>query len=245
MKIYGLIGNPLGHSFSRKYFLEKFQHEGIKDSDYLNFELKDLRLEIAALKENPDLRGINVTIPFKTDIIKYLGRKSPEVAAINACNCIRIQNGIWEGFNTDIVGFERSFMTFKRPNQRKALILGTGGSSRAIAYVLKKAGIEFQFVSRNPNVSEGIISYSMLSPDLLREYTILINTTPVGMFPHVNDCPEIPFQFVGTEHYFFDLVYNPDPTRFLVLAASKGATVKNGSDMLAIQAEESWKIWNA
>ena len=244
MKIYGLIGNPLGHSFSRKYFLDKFERENIAYTDYRNFELKDLSSEIPLLKENPELRGLNVTIPYKVDILPFLDSISPESSQIMACNCIRIFEGRWEGYNTDITGFRKSFNILRKPEQKKALILGTGGSSRAVALVLKSEGIDFLFVSRIAHPVSGVIDYAMLDRDVLGEYTILINTTPVGMFPHVNDCPEIPYQWISERHYFFDLVYNPDPTLFLSRAKQKGATIKNGSDMLSIQAEESWKIWN-
>ena len=245
MKRYGLIGNPLGHSFSRKYFLEKFQREHLSGIDYLNFEIKNLPSEIPALKQDPELCGLNVTIPYKTDIISYLDKISPETAGIKACNCIRIRGGIWEGFNTDITGFKESFLPLRRAEQNKALILGTGGSSRAVAWVLQTEGIEFLYVSRTASPEKGIIDYSMLTEELLETYTIVINTTPVGMYPHVHDCPDIPYSLVSRHHYFFDLVYNPDPTEFLIRARARGAVIKNGSDMLSIQAEESWKIWNS
>ncbi|KAA9041335.1 shikimate dehydrogenase [Ginsengibacter hankyongi] len=244
MKIYGLIGNPLSHSFSKKYFTEKFSRENITGCQYQNFEIKNLQKEIPALKNNPLLSGLNVTIPYKSDIITFLDTISAECSEINACNCIKIHNGKWSGFNTDVTGFEKSFVPYLQPHHKKALILGTGGSSKAVAYVLKKKGIEFLFVSRRNDVSSGVINYESISSLLMQEYSIIINTTPVGMFPNVEECPPLPYEYISDKHYFFDLVYNPPKTVFLSKAEAMGAVIKNGSDMLSIQAEESWKIWN-
>jgi len=244
MKIYGLIGRSLGHSFSEKYFAEKFEKENIRDCQYRNFELKDLENEIPELKKNPDLAGLNVTIPYKTDILSFLDERSAEVAEINACNCIKINNGKWKGFNTDIVGFEKSFILHLKAFHKKALILGTGGASKAVAFVLKKLNIDFLKVSRNKNESSSIISYEDISAELFKEFQIIINTTPVGTFPKVDEAPPLPYELVNSQHYFFDLIYNPSKTLFLSLAEKKGAVIENGSQMLALQAEESWKIWN-
>ena len=244
MKIYGLIGNPLTHSFSKKYFTEKFSNENINDCEYQNFEIKDLRKEIRSLKNNTSLSGLNVTIPYKSQIIPFLDTISREVNEINACNCIKIDGGKWSGFNTDIAGFEKSFVPFLRPHNTKALVLGTGGSSKAVAYVLKKLQIEFLFVSRKKDVSEEMINYESISSSIMKEYTIVINTTPVGMFPNADSYPQLPYEFVSDKHYFFDLVYNPSKTLFLSKAEEMGAVIKNGADMLLIQAEESWKIWS-
>ncbi len=243
MKIYGLIGNPLSHSFSRKYFLEKFQKENITDSDYLNFEVKDLDKEIPELKKNPLISGLNVTIPYKSQIIKFLDSVSPECLEINACNCIKIVNGKWEGFNTDLTGFEKSFLRGLESCHTNALILGTGGSSKAVAYLLKKSGIKYKFVSSSKRELPGMINYEGLSKSIMEEYSIVINTTPVGMFPNIEDYPKIPYQYISERHYFFDLIYNPAKTLFLSKAEERGARIKNGGDMLTIQAEESWKIW--
>ena len=244
MKIYGLIGNPLSHSFSKKYFTEKFSKENIKDCEYQNFEIKNLQKEILDLKNNPILSGLNVTIPYKSDIIQFLDSISKECSEINACNCIKINDGKWSGFNTDVTGFEKSFAPFLQPHHKKALILGTGGSSKAVAYVLQKNGIEFLFVSRKKDGLPGVINYESISSLLMQEYSIIINTTPAGMFPNVEGYPPLPYEYVSNKHYFFDLVYNPPKTIFLSRAKSMGAVIKNGSDMLSIQAEESWKIWN-
>jgi len=245
MKIYGLIGNPLSHSFSQKYFSEKFSSQNIEDCSYLNFEIKDLNSEIAQLKNNSDLCGLNVTIPYKLQIIKFLDEVSRECKEINACNCIKIIKGKWKGFNTDIIGFEKSFTPYLQIHNTKALILGTGGSSKAVAYVLKKLNIDFLFVSRKKGNADNVISYDSLTQSLLSEFTIIINTTPLGMFPNVNDYPQLNYEFITGNHYFFDLIYNPAKTLFLSKAEERGATIKNGGDMLQIQAEESWKIWNS
>ncbi|MEO8763403.1 MAG: shikimate dehydrogenase [Ginsengibacter sp.] len=243
MKMYGLIGNPLSHSFSQKYFTEKFRAENITGCSYLNFEIKDLNKEIPQLKKDPRLCGLNVTIPYKSDVIAFLDEISEESREINACNCIKIYNGNWKGYNTDITGFERSFTPYLQPHHTKALVLGTGGSSKAVGYVLKKSGIEFLPVSRKRENAPGAIQYEDISRSLLQEFTIVINTTPAGMFPNVDGYPKIPYEFVSEKNYFFDLVYNPSRTLFLSRAGDRGALTRNGDQMLAIQAEESWKIW--
>lgn len=244
MKIYGLIGNPLTHSFSQKYFSEKFRKENIEDCNYLNFQIENIDVEIERLKHNPLLCGLNITIPYKSEIIRFLDKASKECQEINACNCIKIQNRKWNGFNTDITGFEQSFAPFLRPHNTKALILGTGGSSKAVAYVLKKLVIDFLFVSRKNESVNNVIFYNSLTESILQEYTVVINTTPLGMFPNVHDYPQLPYEYITPSHYFFDLIYNPSKTIFLAEAEKKGAVIKNGEDMLQIQAEESWKIWN-
>jgi len=245
MKTYGLIGRSLGHSFSEKYFAQKFETENIKDCVYRNFEIKDLHKEIPLLKNNPDIKGLNVTIPYKTDMISFLDEKSEEVEAINACNCIKIVNGKWIGFNTDITGFEKSFVPHLKAFHKKALILGTGGASKAVAFVLEKLNIDFLKVSRNKSKDIAVVSYENISAEKMQEYQIVINTTPLGTFPNVNECPALPYEAITAQHYFFDLIYNPAKTLFLSLAEKRGAVIENGSHMLAIQAEESWKIWNS
>ncbi|MDQ2862587.1 MAG: shikimate dehydrogenase [Bacteroidota bacterium] len=244
MKIYGLIGNPLGHSFSQKYFTDKFEREKIKDCAYQNFEIKDLQKEISSLKNDPIISGLNVTIPYKSDVISFLDETSAVCKEINACNCIKVVDKKWLGFNTDVIGFKNTFISHLQPQHTKALILGTGGSSKAVAYVLKGLGIDFLFVSRKGTGSAAIINYDSLSKELMEEFTIVINTSPLGMFPNVNGYPKIPYQYITNRHYFFDLIYNPAKTLFLLKAAAMGAIVENGERMLAIQAEESWKIWS-
>jgi shikimate dehydrogenase len=243
MKIYGLIGNPLGHSFSQKYFTEKFEREGLKNCEYQNFEIKNLQKEINFLKNDPLISGLNVTIPYKSDVISFLDETSEVCKEINACNCIKIVDKKWFGFNTDVIGFRNTFIPHLQPQHTKALILGTGGSSKAVAYVLKSLAIDFLSVSRKGDGSAGIINYESLSKELMDEFTIVINTTPLGMFPNV-DYPQIPYQYITDKHYFFDLIYNPARTVFLSKAAAMGAIIQNGERMLAIQAEESWKIWS-
>ena len=243
MKIYGLIGNPLGHSFSQKFFTQKFAKENIPDCSYLNFEIKDLDKEIPGLKKDPLIHGLNVTIPHKSAIISYLDNVSAECKAIGACNCIKITKGKWAGYNTDTTGFEKSFNPLLQPQHTRALILGTGGSSKAVAYVLKKLKIDFLFVSRKKE-QQNTVSYDFLTPDLMREYPIVINTTPLGMYPNLNGYPQLPYEAISERNYFFDLIYNPSKTLFLSKAEEKGALIKNGEKMLSIQAEESWKIWN-
>jgi shikimate dehydrogenase len=245
MKIYGLIGNPLTHSFSQKYFTERFRQEGITGCSYLNFEIKDPSREIALLKKDPHICGLNVTIPYKFTILSYLDDVSPECEAVGACNCINIHDGRWAGFNTDIKGFERSFTPALQPHHRKALVLGTGGSSKAVAYILKKLGIEMLFVSRNREGSNHTIGYNDITAGLLQQYPIVINTSPVGMYPNVDAYPQIPYDKVTALNYFFDLIYNPSRTLFLAKAEARGAVIENGAKMLEIQAEESWKIWTA
>jgi shikimate dehydrogenase len=195
------------------------------------------------LNSNPNLAGLNVTIPYKEQVIAYLDSMSPVVDEIGACNCIHIQEGRLMGHNTDVIGFSRSLLPKLEPHHKQALILGTGGSSKAVAYTLKELNIPFLQVSRNP--SEGMIGYEEMDQSMLEAHTLLINTTPVGMYPDIEKAPAIPYQFIGAGHYLFDLVYNPERTRFLQEGVLRGATVENGSDMLVIQAEASWEIWNS
>ena len=242
MRAFGLIGFPLGHSFSKKYFGDKFEREGIAGNAYELFPLEQIDQLEDLLASNPDLVGLNVTIPYKEQVIPYLDSMSPVVEEIGACNCIHIQEGRLMGHNTDVIGFSRSLLPKLKPHHRQALILGTGGSSKAVAYTLKELGIPFLQVSRTP--ADGMISYEEIDQRMLESHTLLINTTPVGMFPDIAKAPAIPYEFIGADHYLFDLVYNPERTRFLQEGALRGAAVENGSDMLVIQAEASWEIWN-
>jgi shikimate dehydrogenase len=245
MKIYGLIGKSLSHSFSKKYFTEKFLNENISHCRYQNFEVKDADKEIPQLKKLSGLSGLNVTIPYKSEIISFLDELTEEAKEINACNCIKIKDGKWIGYNTDTIGFEKSFISYLKPFHKKALILGTGGASKAVAFVLKKLRIEFLEVSRNKKAGSSAITYENLSREILEEYLVVINTTPIGMFPKENEFPSLPYQYISHQHYFFDLIYNPGKTLFLAKAEEKGAAIANGEKMLHIQAEESWKIWNS
>lgn len=244
MKIYGLIGKTLRHSFSARYFSEKFKTDEIANSQYLNFELKDLGNEVPSLKNNPDIKGLNITIPYKTEILPFLDALTDECRKVNACNCIKISDGKWVGYNTDIAGFRKSFTPFLKPYHKKALILGTGGASNAVAFVLEKFNIGFLKVSRRKSDASSVISYGEINEAVMKEFQIVINTTPVGTSPNVNECPDLPYRFITEQHYFFDLVYNPAKTLFLSLAEKYGAFIENGDKMLVIQAEESWMIWN-
>lgn len=250
MRVFGLIGFPLVHSFSQKYFSEKFRNENIRDCEYRNFSLKNIR-EISSVFELPKLCGLNVTIPYKQEIIAYLDELSPQAKAIGAVNTVLVRNGKKIGFNTDSFGFEYSLLRFlakaKSPQSEtiklKALVLGTGGSSKAVVYVLKKKGIEFQLVSRTKK--ENSITYSEINPQTILEYKLIINTTPLGMFPKTEETPSIPYSFITSEHFLFDLIYNPAETEFLKRGRLQGAQTKNGMEMLCAQAEKSWEIWNS
>ncbi|MEO5592847.1 MAG: shikimate dehydrogenase [Chitinophagaceae bacterium] len=243
MRQFGLIGYPLSHSFSKKYFTEKFETEGLTGCRYDNHSMASITKLPGLIKNNPLLEGLNVTIPYKEQVISFLSAASPVVSEIKACNCIRIENGRLVGYNTDVTGFEISLKAGLSPRHQQALILGTGGAAKAVEYVLKKQGIHYRYVSRNP--LPGNLSYADVTPDLLANYTLIINTTPLGMYPNVHELPPIPYEALGSNHYLFDLVYNPAKTLFLQKGEEQGAVIKNGEDMLLIQAEESWKIWNA
>ena len=243
MQLYGLVGYPLGHSFSKKYFTDKFKREGLADVLYENFETKDLPgLKIKLGKEHR-LKGLNVTIPYKSSIIPYLDSYDTTVAKLNACNCISIKNEKWIGANTDVVGFEKSFVKKWQPHQGHALILGTGGSSKAVEFVLQKLGISCLLVSRE-KTAPNIISYHQVDRNILEKHTIIINTTPLGMYPNVEGYTPLNYDLVTSKHYLFDLIYNPEKTLFLKKGEAQGALIENGYDMLVAQAEESWRIWN-
>lgn len=243
MRAFGLIGYPLGHSFSKKYFTAKFEREGITENVYELYPLEQIGQLKDLLVSNPDLLGLNVTIPYKEQVIAYLDSMSPVVQEIGACNCIRIEDGQLIGHNTDVIGFSRSLLPKLKPHHKQALIFGTGGSAKAVAYTLKEMNIPFLQVSRTP--SKGMIAYEDIDQSILDVHSLLINTSPVGMYPDVTKAPAIPYAFIGADHYLFDLVYNPARTRFLQEGALRGAAVENGSDMLAIQAEASWEIWKS
>lgn len=242
MKRFGLIGYPLTHSFSKKYFTEKFEKEGLNDFVYDLFPITSIDSLAGILQNNPDLKGLNVTIPYKHLVLKYLHTSHiPE--EVSACNCIKIENGALTGYNTDITGFEKSFTSQLRSIHNRALILGNGGATAAVAYVLRRLSIPYHIVSRK--LHEGsTLTYDDLNETIVKEHKVIINTTPLGTFPDVNFCAQVPYQFITSEHYLFDLVYNPSKTLFLQKGEEKGATIKNGYEMLIIQAEESWNIWN-
>ncbi len=241
MHSYGLIGFPLSHSFSKKYFTEKFIREGIANAKFENYEIPSIQ-HLYGVLENEDLCGLAVTIPYKESVIPFLNDMSPEVKSINACNCIKITNGKLIGYNTDYLGFKGSFQKQMLPHHTDAIILGTGGSSKAVAYALIELGIKYTIVSRNSS-NKNLISYKDLSAELMASHQVIINCTPVGTAPNIHEAPEIPYHFLTKKHYLFDLVYNPALTSFLKLGQERGAIIQNGYDMLALQAEENWKIW--
>jgi shikimate dehydrogenase len=241
MRLFALIGYPLTHSFSKKYFTEKFEREGLADCRYEHFSIDDISKLKTILTDNPDLCGINVTIPYKEQVLGYLHEKNELVKQIKACNCISIINGKLKGYNTDALGFEQSLKEKLQPQHKKALILGTGGAAKAVEYALDKQGISYKYVSRKP--SAGNYSYEQLTPAIIGANQLIINTTPLGMYPAIAEAPPIPYESLTSDHYLFDLIYNPEKTLFLRKGEEKGAAIKNGYDMLVIQAEESWKIW--
>jgi shikimate dehydrogenase len=244
MRLFGLIGFPLTHSFSKKYFDEKFLKEGLTDCAFQNFPLKNIEEVRPLLSAHPNLEGLAVTIPYKKKIIRFLDEGTDEVLQMIACNCVKIEQGKLKGFNTDVVGFERSFKKKLQPHHTKALILGTGGGAEAVAFVMRKLGIDYLFVSRSKEIRPKTISYKGLAAALLEDHTIIINCTPIGTFPKSEEYPGIPYRYITPQHYLFDLVYNPSTTKFLEKGAEAGATVCNGYEMLEIQAEENWRIWN-
>ncbi|MFC5269192.1 shikimate dehydrogenase family protein [Adhaeribacter terreus] len=244
MRRFGLIGYPLGHSFSRKYFTAKFQREGITDAVYELFELKNLEDFPALLAQYPDMVGLSVTIPHKQNIIQFLDEIDPVAARIGAVNTVKITNGKCTGFNTDYIGFRDSLKNFcPELTSVKALILGTGGASKAVQAALQELHIPFKLVSRNPKNEE--VSYKDLTPEMIEAHKLIINTTPLGTFPNTETCPEIPYEYLTTTHYLHDLVYNPEETLFMKNGTEKGAKTKNGYEMLVLQAEAAWQIWNS
>jgi len=244
MKLYGLIGFPLNHSFSKNYFDEKFRQEGLHDCVFENFPLKNIDEVKQLIADHPTLEGFAVTIPYKKKIIRFLDEGTDAVRQMVACNCVKIEKGKLKGFNTDVTGFKKSFTKHLAAHHTKALILGTGGGADAVAYVLRKLDMDYLFVSRNAAIRSKTISYKAMAETLLQDHTVIINCTPVGTYPEVDAYPEIPYHYITPKHYLFDLVYNPAETMFLKKGASQGATICNGYEMLVVQAEENWKIWN-
>jgi len=242
MRRFGLIGFPLTHSFSKKYFTQKFTEKGI-DAIYETYPIKDIAELGMLIKNNTELEGINVTIPHKQSVIPFLHSMSDVVNEIRACNCIRIRNNKLEGFNTDVTGFDISLTTHLKLSHNKALVLGTGGAAKAVCFVLSQKGIPWLQVSRNP--TGNMVGYSDITATVISETRLIINTTPLGMFPDTDHCPELPYDAITDQHYLFDLVYNPSLTLFLQKGQQQGAVIENGYKMLVIQAEESWKIWNS
>lgn len=244
MRVFGLIGYPLGHSFSQQYFTDKFLKEGITDCRFDVFSIESISLFPEILKNTPHLEGICVTIPYKEKVIEYVSILSDEVKAIGATNSLHITNNFIIAYNTDIAGFRESFCKKLKPHHKKALVLGTGGAAKAVQYVLQQLHIDYLVISRSKDFKEGQLSYDKVDPDMLEEYTVIINCSPAGMYPHQNSLPDLPYQAITPEHYLFDLVYKPASTLFLQEGQKRGAAVQNGFEMLVLQAEASWKIWN-
>ena len=259
MKKFGLIGFPLGHSFSKKYFTEKFEREGLKDHAYELFPMENISDIEQLLKNNPDLCGLNVTIPHKIGVMFYLDKVDKDAKAIDAVNCIKVigTNSLesffsgdfspnkvrLEGYNTDAFGFETSLKPLLKKHHHKALVLGSGGASRAVTFILDKLKIDYKIVSRKKGRKQ--ITYADLTKNMMDDYLLIINTTPLGQAPDISACVDIPYEFIGEKHLLYDLVYNPAETEFLKRGKANGATIKNGEEMLHLQAEKAWEIWNS
>ncbi|WP_214227407.1 shikimate dehydrogenase [Pedobacter sp. B4-66] len=246
MRKFGLIGFPLSHSFSKKFFTEKFLNEHIPDCEYDLFPIESIDLLPELISQNVGLEGLNVTIPYKLAVLPFLNEVDEAADQIGAVNCIAIQseNGkkLLKGYNTDAYGFEESLKPMLNEQHKKALIFGDGGAAKAVKYVLDKLNMPFIVVTRTPTSNS--ILYEAVTPELLQEYTVLINTTPLGMSPNIESCPDIPYEVLTEGHLAYDLVYNPEETTFLGKSKAQGASIKNGLEMLYLQAERSWYIWN-
>ena len=245
MDKYGLIGYPLGHSFSISYHNQRFADEGI-NAKYFNYEIPSIDNLTEVLDSNPELKGLNVTIPYKQKVMEYLDYISPEARAIGAVNVIRVihegKNTILKGYNSDVIGFTQSIEPMLEEYHKKALILGTGGASKAINYGLKSLGLETIFVSRYRR--PGTICYEDITPEVIKEYNVIVNCTPLGMYPKTEECPFLPYEAMYENNILYDLIYNPDETLFMKKGAEHGANVKNGLEMLLLQAFASWEFWN-
>ena len=244
--IYGLIGYPLGHSFSAAFFNKRFHDDGL-NAEYRNFEIPDITM-FPDIIADTYIKGLNVTLPYKQQVIPFLDKldaTAAEIVAVNVINKTTDSNGkaVLTGYNTDTIGFSRSLQPLLHSWHKKALILGTGGASKAVAYALSKLGIDYCFVSRH--ASERAITYNDLTAALLEKYTVVVNTTPLGMSPHLDECPDIPYEALGERHICYDLIYNPEETLFLKKAATQHAITKNGAEMLRLQALAAWEIWNS
>jgi shikimate dehydrogenase len=242
MKQFALIGYPLGHSFSKKYFEEKFVKENLQDCVFDLFAIKEIEEFKNLLFNHKNLIGLAVTIPHKETVMPFLDNITEAAKEIGAVNCITFINGKTKGYNTDVIGFEKSLKPLLKAHHTKALILGTGGASKAVQYVLKSLGIHFLLVSRTK--TNNTITYEDVSEEILQNHLLIINTTPLGMSPNEEGLPDIPYQNLTAKHLLYDLIYKPEKTMFLQKGEEKGCTIKNGLEMLVLQAEENWKIWN-
>lgn len=244
MKKLGLLGKNISYSFSKAYFKSKFENENIKNVTYENFDIESINLFPSIVKNTKNLRGLNVTIPYKQEVMPFLDKINKKARAIGAINTIKItKKGKLVGYNTDFYGFTKSLEPLLKPYHSSALILGTGGASKAVAYSLEQLGISYHYVSRKK--SEGIsYTYETLTESILKQHKIIINCTPLGTFPNIDDCPDIPYSGITKHHILFDLIYNPEETKFLQLGKQQNAVTTNGLGMLKLQAEKSWSIWN-
>ena len=242
--IYGVLGKKLSHSFSRNYFEKKFEDLDLNDHQYQNFEFENLKDFFEMLKENTKIKGFNITNPYKEEIIPYLDEITEETKAIGAVNCVKIENGRKKGYNTDVYGFAQSIKPFLEPVHERALILGTGGAAKAVAHALKGVGVDVYFVtSQAEKKKDKIFLYSELGEQHMHSFKLIVNATPLGMYPEMERYPELPYDFIGKEHLCYDLIYNPDATLFLKKCEAGGATIMNGLSMLHLQAEKAWEIW--
>lgn len=246
MQKYGLIGYPLKHSFSIGYFNEKFKAENI-DAEYVNFEIPTINDFMQVIEENPNLCGLNVTIPYKEQVIPFLDeldKDTTKIGAVNVIKIVRLPKGKVKlvGYNSDIIGFTQSIEPLLQSHHKKALILGTGGASKAVYHGLNNLGIESTFVSRTKKNNK-FLTYEELTPEVMASHTVIVNTTPVGMFPKVDFCPNIPYEQLTSDHLLYDLLYNPNETLFMKKGQAQGAITKNGLEMLLLQAFAAWEIW--
>lgn len=239
---FGLVGRNISYSFSKNYFTRKFRQLGLEGYSYDNFDLPDISSFPRLIEENPQLRGLNVTIPYKEAIIPYLHAVDPEAEKIGAVNTIKINQGRLKGYNTDVYGFREAISPLLGPQHTKALVIGTGGASKAVSYVLSTLGIEVSFVSRTSR--KGVFEYKEIGREIINEYTVLVNATPLGTFPNISDKPPLPYGYITAGHLMFDLIYNPEKTSFLSAGEAVGAQICNGLRMLELQAEKAWEIWN-
>jgi shikimate dehydrogenase len=243
MKQFGLIGYPLGHSFSKKYFEEKFVTENLHGCSFELFPIEKVETFREIIFQHKNLQGLAITIPHKEAIMPLLSEISDAAKAIGAVNCIKIIDGKTTGYNTDVIGFEKSLLPLLQPHHTKALVLGTGGASKAVQYVLKKLSIPFLLVSRNK--TDNTITYENISAEIIQTHTLIINSTPLGMTPNEEGFADIPYHLLSAKHLLYDLIYKPEKTLFLQKGESQGCNIKNGFEMLILQAEENWKIWTA
>jgi len=240
---FGLVGKNISYSFSKAYFTKKFKDLGLNDHSYENFDIARIEDLQNLLSTNKDLKGLNITIPYKEAVIPYLSELNPKARKIGAVNTVKFTKKGLKGYNTDIYGFKKSIKPFLKTHHKKALILGTGGASKAVAFVFGELGIKYKHVSRDPGKNQ--LGYVDLNEKILKKHTIIVNSTPLGTYPNIDGKPDIPYEMLSAKHVLFDLIYNPEKTIFLQKGEKQGATISNGLRMLELQAEKSWRIWNS